>query len=360
MKIVHVETGRNLYGGALQVLYLINGLQQHGCENVLVCPSASEIAAAAATTADAVYPLPMRGDLDFLFVFRLWRILRRERPDVVHLHSRRGADVLGGIAARLAGAKTVLTRRVDNPESGWLVRIKYPLYHRIVTISEAIRTVLLREGLAGERVELVHSAVDTERYTGACERTWFRREFNIAHDHKVCVIVAQFIERKGHRHLLDAIPSIVARYPSVSFLFFGKGPLESEMREVCTRLNISAHVHFAGFRNDLERILGCVDIMIHPAELEGLGVSLLQAAASRVPIVGADAGGIPEVVRHGVNGYLTPAGDAAAIADRVLALLEDSEQAAQMGTAGRRIVEQEFSIAAMVAGNLRLYRELCA
>lgn len=360
LKILHVEAGRNLYGGALQVLYLLRGLQARGCTNVLVCPHASEISTAATAAADRIYPISLGGDLDLAFVFRLARILRREQPDLVHLHSRRGADLLGGIAARLAGLPCLLTRRVDNPESPAWARIKYRLYQRVVTISEAIRRVLVNEGVEPEKVTCVHSAVDTARYTGDCDHRAFTDTFQIPAGHKVCAVIAQFIERKGHTYLLRAMPRILEVYPQVTFVFFGKGPLETALRQQCDRLGVAGNVRFAGFRNDLERFFGCFDLVVHPADMEGLGVSLLQAAASGVPIVGSNAGGIPEIVRDGVNGFLVPARDADALVEPVLNLLRDSELAKRLGEAGRELAARLFSIDAMVDGNLDVYRRLLA
>ena len=95
----------HLYGGARQVAYLLAGLQQLGVESVLVCPIGSAIARSVREMGIPVYELPLRGDHDLPFIWKLMRILQRERPDLVHLHSRRGADILGGLAARLAGVK---------------------------------------------------------------------------------------------------------------------------------------------------------------------------------------------------------------------------------------------------------------
>src|SRR4051794_26514706 len=102
MRVLHVELGRNLYGGALQVVYLLRGLREADVDNVLVCPVSSEIARAASPFSE-VREIPSSGDLDFLFPFRLHRLIRETCPDVVHIHSRRGADTWGGIAARTAG-----------------------------------------------------------------------------------------------------------------------------------------------------------------------------------------------------------------------------------------------------------------
>ncbi|MGB5774274.1 MAG: glycosyltransferase, partial [Sedimenticolaceae bacterium] len=200
MKVLHVEAGRHLYGGAQQVLYLLEGLQRLGVENVLVCPTDSELAERARPFGEVVM-LPMRGDVDLGLIGRLRRRIRAHRPDIVHLHSRRGADVLGGVASWLSGVPCVLSRRVDNPESRLWVGLKYRLYAHVITISQGIRDVLLGEGLAATRVTCVRSAVDPQDWRQGCDRDAFLREFGLPDDAPVAGMIAQFIPRKGHRHL---------------------------------------------------------------------------------------------------------------------------------------------------------------
>lgn len=359
LTVLHVEAGRHLYGGALQVVYLLRGLQAEGVRNILVCPEGSAVAAAARETGAEVIETPMAGDADLGLVFRLRRIIRREWPDLVHLHSRRGADLWGGIAARLAGVPVILTRRVDNPEPRWWVGLKYRLYHRVVTISEGIRQVLIDEGLAPARVTCVHSAVDTDRYRPGCaERALLARELGLSGAGPVLAVVAQLIARKGHRYLLDALPGILEAVPQTQVVFFGRGPLEAALRTEVERAGLTEQVHFAGFRDDLERLLPCLDLVVHPAEMEGLGVSLLQAAACGLPIVAFPAGGIPEIVREGENGHLLPVGDVAGLQQRIIELLREPERMREMGRCGRALVAREFSIDSMVRGNLAVYRGL--
>ena len=211
MKVLHVESGRHLYGGARQVLYLLQGLQREGVDNLLACPQDSEIQRAAQPHA-TVCALHMTGDLDLALVGRLRALIRRHRPDIVHLHSRRGADLLGGLAARLERVPTVLSRRVDNPEPRWWVAVKYRLYDRIVTISEGIRQVLLAEGVAPGKVVCVHSAVVPEEYQSPCNPEDFRRAFGLAGDGPLIGVIAQLIPRKGHRHLLAVLPELVEEF----------------------------------------------------------------------------------------------------------------------------------------------------
>ncbi len=358
MKVLHVEAGQHLYGGALQVIYLIEGLKRRGVEGLLACPLGSDVARAAAAAGLPVEPLVMKGDLDLGLVRRLRRLIARERPDILHLHSRRGADLFGGLAGRLAGLPVVVSRRVDNPEPTLLVRAKYRLYDRVVTISEAIFRVLRDEGVPANKLVCVHSAVEPDGPGAVCDREAFAGRFGLDRHAPVLAVIAQLIPRKGHRFLLDAMPRLLESHPGLRLVLFGKGPLEQALRGQVRLLGIEEAVVFAGFEDDLPQLLGCIDVVVHPATREGLGVSLLQAASAGVPIAASRAGGIPEIVRHGVNGLLFEPGDGAGLVEAVERLLADRELASRMGEAGRRLVATEFSVDRMVEGNLAVYREL--
>ncbi|MDD2728068.1 glycosyltransferase family 4 protein [Malikia sp.] len=357
MKVLHVESGRYLYGGARQVLYIMEGLARRGVDNLLACPPSAHIAEPARASA-RVFELPMKGDLDFGLVGRLRRLIAAEQPDLVHIHSRRGADLWGGLAAWLAGVPCVLSRRVDNPERRWVVKLKYRLYEQVITISEGIRQVLLAEGLAPEQVSCVRSAVDAAPYLKAYDQAGFKAALGLAPDALLVGTVAQLIARKGHRHLLAALPQVLARHPKLQLLIFGRGPLEAELRQSISAQGLAEHVRLMGFRDDLPAILGCLDLLVHPADMEGLGVSLLQASAARVPIIATRAGGMPEAVRDRINGLLIEPGDVAGLAAAMNELLDDAQLRERMGQAGRQLVLDDFSVDAMCEGNLAVYRHL--
>jgi glycosyltransferase involved in cell wall biosynthesis len=357
MHILHVETGKHLYGGALQVLYLIKGLKKQGCRGTLVCAKGSKIGEAAAGFAP-IHEIPMVGELDPRFVLRLRRIIRTEHPDIVHVHSRRGADLWGIMAARLTKTKVVLTRRVDNPEPRWVARTKYRLCDRVITISEGIRQVLLSEGVPAHKIDCVPSGVDSGKYNQPCETHWFGDEFGLKPDEKVIGVIGQLIPRKGHRYLIEAAPEILKHYPETRVLFFGQGPLRHDLQKLCERFHVADKVHLAGFRTDLDRILPCLDLVVHPATMEGLGVSLLQAAAAGVPIVATRVGGIPEIVHDGVNGYLVASNDTLQLAAAIIRLLRDPKRTLAMGLAGRQFVRAGFSVEKMVERNLSVYHQM--
>ncbi len=372
IKILHVETGRSLYGGALQVKYLLEGLISYGVSSLLVCPLNADIASSVPSDV-LVRAVPFAGELDLRLLGGVIQILRQKRPDLVHVHSRRGADIYAGLAARICGIPAILTRRVDNPEPVFmgergrslsaLSRFKYGLYQRIVAISHGIEQVLLNEGISAAKLVCVPSAVDTRRYAPCgngieTERAWFLCEFGLTAEHLPVGMAAQFIERKGHKYLVEAVSLLVSEFPNLRVLLFGKGALEDEIRRLVHANGLNQHVIFAGFRRDLPRILPHLAMLVHPALMEGLGVSLLQAASCGVPIVACRAGGIPEVVQHGATGLLVTPGDVNELAQAVKTLIQQPKRRLEMGIAARRFVCEEFSIERMVKGNLMVYEDV--
>ena len=358
MKILHVETGRHLYGGPQQVLYLASALIGRGHDCTLVCPPATGVDSAARLAGIPVRNLFCAGDLDLPFAYRLAQYLQSAKPDLVHCHSRRGADMLGGLAASFADIPAIVSRRVDNTEMRLVAALRYRPFARIIAISEAIATVLRDHDIAAERIEVIRSAVDTARFAQSVDRAAFRAEFGIPEAALVIGTAGQLIPRKGHRYLLQAAAELRVSHPDFRLIIFGEGQLDNELRVQAAELGLGEVAQFAGFRDDLDDFLGCIDIFAHPALAEGLGVATLKAAAAGVPVVAFDAGGVPEAVIDGETGLLVPAEDAAALRDAIAILLESSELRDRLGRAGRERMQNEFSIATMVDRHEQLYESV--
>lgn len=359
MKLLHVETGKHLYGGAQQVMYLLDGLRARGHESILACTEESAIADKASREGFRVEAMACTGEIDLEFMLRLRHLMRVEKPDLAHLHSRRGADSLGLLAAKWTSTPVVISRRVDNPETPWIAKFKYGLCDHVITISEAIKRVLLSIGIDGSKITCVRSAVFPERFVPTVSKSEFLEDMELAPDSFVIAVVAQFIERKNHIGLLRALAAIKDQLPAnVQVLFFGQGPLLESLQNAVMNLNLENRVKFVGFRDDLHEFISHVDLLVHPAKMEGLGVSLIEAAAAGVPIIGNPAGGIPEIVRNRKNGLLVDCSDPEALGEAIFNLCSDDRARARMGELGRQLVADEFSVDAMVEGNLAVYRNL--
>jgi glycosyltransferase involved in cell wall biosynthesis len=354
MRVVHVETGRHLYGGAAQVRYLVEGLAAAHVDNVVVCARGGELAAR--VRGAEVIELPMRGDLDFGFLARCLRVMRARAPDLVHVHSRRGAELYGGWAAALARVPAVLTRRVDAAEPQWLVRLKCRPYRGVIALSRAIDSQLRAAGVDESRLERIPSAVDTQRFRpDPAARARLLAEFGLPPDALVIGVVAQLIARKRHGWLLARLPELVRRFSSVRMLCFGRGPLEEPLAAEIAARGLAEHVRLVGFRHDMTALVPGFDLLVHPAEREGLGVALLEAASAGVPVVACAAGGVPEVVDDGRTG-LVVACDAAAGFERAVArLLGSVDERRRLGAAARARAERDFGVAALVAAHRALY-----
>lgn len=360
LKLMHVEAGMKIYGGARQVIYLVEGLRARGVDCVLVCPTGAATGAHLAARGVAVAETPLSGDLDIGFIGRLRRLIREHRPDLVHLHSRRGADVLGGIACRLEGVPVVHSRRNENPEMPWFARLKYRLYDRVIGISDAIRRQLLSYGLSEDRVLMVRSAIAPDPAQTIATRPELCERFGLPADSFVIGVIAQLIERKGHRFLIEAMPGLLEKHPHTHVLCFGQGANQATLEAQAQSLGVTERVRFVGFHTDLLHWLGRLDLVVHPALMEGLGVSLLQASSLGVAIVAARAGGIPEAVRDGLNGLLVEPGDVAGLGRAVSQLIRDPALRQRLGAAGRELIAREFSVDVMVEGNLAIYHAVLA
>ncbi len=354
---MHVEMGRHLYGGARQVAYLLNSLKGHSGEYGLVCAAGAEITGAITNPDVKIHRIKTKGDLDLHFIGRLREVIRREKPDMLHIHSRRG-DMLSALAGRLEKLPMVHSRRVDNPPSFFDLHFKFPLFKTIITISKGIREVLLEAGVPANRVICIPSAVDTERFRPVrVNRQGFLQEFGLTGDGPVLAMIAQLIPRKGHAVFFEALPAILAKHPRTRVLIFGRGPLKDELTRAVQKQGLDKFVRFEGFRTDLEHVIPHVDMVVHPAFMEGLGVSLLEAAACGVPIVACRAGGIPEIVRDKFNGFLVKPGDSKSLARHIIALLDEPDQLQLFSLTGRELVLEHFSIERMVRDNHRVYLE---
>jgi glycosyltransferase involved in cell wall biosynthesis len=238
-----------------------------------------------------------------------------------------------------------------------------------VAISDAVREQLERQGVPLAKLRTIRSSIDAD----ACQPTWSREqflaEFALEPTNRVVAVVAQLIPRKGHTLLLEAWPMIRNRCPDARLLVFGAGPLQADLQN---RAGQGGTVTFAGFRPDLREFLGRIDLLVHPATREGLGISLLEAQAAGVPVVALAAGGVPEAVADGVTGLLVPPGNpaapmatpaatlAAGLADGVIQLLDYPNRRRQLGIAGAARIRAEFSPDRMVEDYLDLYREVLA
>ena len=356
---LHVDTARTWRGGQQQVRLTVDGLRAAGRRTALVAHPRGELYRRAAGEPD-LFPLAAGGEIDPLAAWRMSRLLGRLRPDVVHAHDAH-ALALAAAGVALAGAprpRFAASRRVDfhlhrNPLSRW----KYRRVERFLCASDAIRRMLIADGVAAERTVVVYEGVDVERIA-ALPPLDVHRELGLPAGAPVVGNVAALVPHKGQRHLLDAAARVVAEVPDARFVIVGAGELRDALAAQVARLGLERHVVLTGFRTDALALLKAFDLFVMSSVTEGLGTSVLDAMACGRAVVATRAGGIPESVVDGETGLLVPPGDPAALASAVLRLLRDADLRQALGRAGRVRVDARFSAARMVAETAAVYEAL--
>ena len=358
---LHVDTARTWRGGQNQVLLTVNGLRAIGHRAALVAHPGGELRRRAAEGLELI-PIAPRTEMDLSAAWKLSRLVKRLAPDVIHAHDPHGVAMaalalsLGAPAAR-GGPMPVLvaSRRVDfhlkgNSFSRW----KYRQVDCFVAASEAIRQMLLGDGVPADRTVTVHEGIDVEHVLAA-PAVNVHEAFFLPHGAPVVGNVAALVPHKGQRYLVEAAHQVVQQLPDARFVILGEGDLREQLTKQVHEHHLEKHVLLPGFRTD---VLGCIkgfDLFVMSSVTEGLGTSLLDAMACARPIVATTAGGIPEIVEDGVNGMLVPPRDQTALATAIVRALKDGELRQRMGDAGLTRVNARFTVERMVAETASVY-----
>ena len=317
-----------------------------------------------------LHPLPLsRGIHPLQFLRTLWclyRLMRREAYALVHVHGSE-AGILARLAAWAAGVPVVVAELhgyANRDPDSWLERslylwIEQALDRRTdayVAVSGHVqRQWLARRICTPDRLQVIHHALDLahcpDRGVGP------RHEAGLG-PRPVVGTVCLLEKRKGLMTWIEAMPLVLQQMPSVRFAVVGDGPLGAWMARRAQALGIADHIAFLGWRQDVADLMWSFDLFVLPSLRESFGLVLLEAMASRCPLVASRVDGIPEVVQDGETGLLVPPADPVALAQAVLRLLQDPPLAARLAQAGRERVERCFDQARMAEAYNALYARL--
>jgi glycosyltransferase involved in cell wall biosynthesis len=292
--------------------------------------------------------------------------LKGERFSLIHTHDYK-ANILGGMAAKLAGVKSVATMHLHT-ETTYRLRLyriidllALRFFPKVIAVSESLRQYLVAAGLSPQKVVTIHNAVDLEVFTSDVSlhnNTALRNRLGIGSDQHIVSIIGRLTSQKGHRYFLESAKRTLQVFPETRFLIVGDGPLREDLEGLSLSLGIAQAVRFLGYRQDIATFMSMSDVIAMPSLREGLPYVLLEALALARPVVGTQVGGIPEVVRHGETGLLVPPEDSEGLAEAIIQLLRNPEEAAGLGERGRELVSREFNVEAMVRKIAAVYAEV--
>ncbi len=357
---VHIDTAKTWRGGQNQVLLTVLGLRALGHRTLLVAHAAGELRLRAKEGLD-VFPLAPVNEMDLGAAWKLSRLIKQLQPDVLHAHDPHAVAMAAlalSMSTELAKPPLVAARRVDfHLRGSALSRWKYRQVDCFICASDAIRKMLVADGVPEPRAVTVHEGIDVAR-AGAAPAADLHGEYWLPRHAPIVGNVAALVPHKGQKHLIEAAALVVQKVPDARFIIAGEGELRSALERQVKEHHLEKHVVLAGFRPDVLSVHKAFDVFVMSSVTEGLGTSLLDAMSCGKPVVATSAGGIPEVVKDGETGLLVPPRDEAAMARAIVALLGDAHSRQTMGMAGLARVRERFSVERMVHDTLRVYQRV--
>jgi len=394
VRVVYLEANVDgtIGGSYYSLLYLVKGLDrtrysplvvfysehsllprfhEAGIETV-VLPPATPLTFGARYQAS---PLPIRAmatvlqkAANFIGVFvwqavvRAWW-LRRQGARIVHLNNSIVKNHDWMLAARLCGAHCVTHERGINDEYSKSTRYWAERLDAIVCISEAVRRQLEAHGVAGHLLT-IHNAFDPAEAKVERAAETLRAAIGIAGDAPVLVMAGNLKAWKGQETVVRAMAHVTRTHPAVRCLFVGAATdsaFTARLRDLVAELGLDQHILFLGFHDNVIDFMAMADIVIHASVLpEPFGRVALEAMACRKPIVGSDAGGIPEIIEAGRTGFTFRPGDAAELAQKLAWLLDHPDEATRMGARGYQRLLERFPISSNVRATEQLYERILA
>lgn len=295
---------------------------------------------------------------DYEAAGKLAQILRG-KCDIVHAHGLRGA-VVGGIAARRAHLPYLFTVHNLLPRMNFVQSAVLNLLARhaarVIAVSAAVAHTLQQTGLAAHRIAVIPNGVDLLRFELRTDANLIRAEHGLGTSEQIVLAVGRLSPEKGFDVLIEAFASLRTRLPDACLVIVGDGP-------EAARLKAQAEPHgdrirFLGYLSDAAPLYGASDLVIAPSRQEGQGIVPLEAMAAGRAVVASRVGGLVETIVEGETGLLVPPGDAPALCGTMETLLNDPGRRATMGAAGRRRVQQHYSLQTQIQKIEAIYSDV--
>ncbi|MFC2160238.1 glycosyltransferase family 4 protein [Acidobacteriota bacterium] len=360
MRLFQVDAGKEWRGGQRQSFLLAKEIQKKGYPLEFVVQPKSPLFERAREANIPVTPIKIRNEFDLTAALRLAWLLKRKKGVLVHFHDARSLAV-GSYAASLAKVPLrIISRRVDFPLN------KNPLSQRkykkgidsIIAVSQGVEKVLITSGIDPKVIDVVPDGIDFLPPEEMKKSDYLRKEFSFAPDDYLVGIVAHLADHKGHKYLVDATKILKDKAPKIKIIIVGEGPLLIDLTRQAKKIHVEDMVFFLGFREDVPKILASLDLFVLSSYLEGMGSSIMDAMAHKLPVVATNVGGIPEVVIHRKTGLLVSPRHPKALADAILKLYRDPALSLNYGQFGCEVVHQKFSSESMAKSIIEIYEKL--
>jgi L-malate glycosyltransferase len=356
------------YGGGERYLeVLFDKLDRKKFTPFLICPESGPFVEKMTAKGIPTALVDLAPLLNPFALMRLRGLLKQNHVTILQTHGAR-ANVYGRLAAWLAGVPCVVAtvhnsiRDYDvSLVKRWiyrrLLRLTLPWADRVICVSEALaRDVLIDCPAAASLTRTVWNGVDRVWFSTVGNRNTIRKECGVG-EGPVLLMVARLASEKGHRFLIQALPGLLAEWPSLVCLFVGEGEYREALADLARKNGVDRSCRFVGARNDLVDWYAAADVVVLPSLSEGFPFVLLEALAMSCPVVATNVNGVPEIIRDNCTGVLVPPRNPKALEAALRTLLRDPYLAARLGRAGQQAVAVRFTAEKMVQNTVKVIEE---
>jgi glycosyltransferase involved in cell wall biosynthesis len=303
-------------------------------------------------------PVKIIGKKTKLGLGAIWKIrqyLIETQPDIVHSHLFAG-DCWGKIGARLAGIKHIVSteHNVNVSESFLKSVIKKwtnSFSERIIVISQAVKKyVMTKYETSADKIEVIYNGIEIDRF--------HFKEPNFDKQKIIFGTVGRLTKQKGHRYLIEAFAKLIDKFNEAELWIVGQGELRLELQKQITDFGLENRIKLLGVCQNIPEILNKFDVFVMPSIWEGLGIALIEAMASGLPVIGSRVDGIAEIIEDEVNGILVETENSIELTDKMFKLIENPELASKFALAGRQTVIDKFDLSRIVKAYEQVYLEI--
>jgi glycosyltransferase involved in cell wall biosynthesis len=355
MKILFLANHLNTGGITSYLFTLASGLKKRG-HQIFVASGGGELVSKFTTEGIIHIGVSMRTKQalspQILFsALKLSRIIKKENIEILHSQSRT-TQVLGCLLQHKI--KIVHVSTCHGFFKPTFLRKNFPFWgQKIIAISDSVKEHLINDfGVDEERIRMVHSGVDVDRFSALLTEDRGRVTGN-----PTIGIIARLSEEKGHQYLIQAMKKVVLEFPKARLLIAGEGKMKDKLAELVSSLGLEQSISFLPTLKDTREVFSLIDIFVLPSTKEGLGLALMEAMAQEKAVIGSSVGGIKTLIQHGINGLLVEPADSTGLAEAILRLLKNSQERKLLGTNARLFISKNFSQGKMAEETERVYEE---
>lgn len=365
-----VDTAKEyVYGAESVVLTLSRTMAGDGIQPIIGCitnlsDAKPEFGVIAESLGLKVVYINLKGKFDPSFFWKINAIVKKYKVAIIHTHGYK-TTLLGFIIAKMNNIPIIVTQHLWL----WAKSFKLKMYiklealimrfiPRVVAVSEQIKREMIKNGVSPEKVTVIDNGINIDKYCNSADISNLKQQLNLPDKALIVGTLARLSKQKGIIYLLEAVVIILEKVPNTHFLIVGDGPLRNELQDFTEDLGISENIHFLKFRMDCERLLKIMDIFVLSSIDEGLPMALLEAMATKIPVVVTTVGSISNVIKNNENGCLVEPRNSKELAEKIIYLLNNEQKRKELSEKAFKTVVNNYSSDAMCKEYLKIYDEV--